>query len=286
MINTSKRLPRPLGITTIMGDYHTSGDQNALAEAKNQIIHYWLIYNGTVSGRKFSMGELSLFLNVTEDYIRKRMGDEFLSSKLFDKDQQQEIISALISQQMIWNMEDRMAVSEQENILAKSQNGKYKPYISSEMNKVLGLKLSTTSNLMRLTQSLSGGGTVNIFNQTNVQNNQATNNYISLDDAMKMVQESNSKMLQEAKNSEIAYLENHYDLSELPEVVATKQVGVVADREGVSKLNTQEIMRTIEAKYVDEDHHETRREKEYGLDLDAEDPENSIYEIADPVIIQ
>ena len=84
------------------------------------------------------------------------------------------------------------------------------------------------------------------------------------------------------KTEEAKYLESQYDMSALPEVVATKQQGVDTSKEGLT-LNKTEINAitddykgTIEVS--SKEHHELRREIEQRIDPYEEDPELDIYE--------
>lgn len=95
------------------------------------------------------------------------------------------------------------------------------------MNKTLGLKLNTSTNLQSFIRALSGGNSyVNIFNNNQV--NQTQNNTITYDDALKIVQEESTKFL--GSDKELKYIEANYDIDDLPEVVATKQLGVDTSR--------------------------------------------------------
>ena len=118
--------------------------------------------------------------------------------------------------------------------------------------------------------------TINIFNQFNQQNNQVQG--ITIEDAVAIVQEENSKSLDPKK--EVKYLESNYGMDDLPEVVATKQKGINTSKEGLT-LNNKELSSIIEhyTKDIDKDKpdHNNRREKELSIDDDSIDPELNIY---------
>ena len=83
------------------------------------------------------------------------------------------------------------------------------------------------------------------------------------------------------KPQEAKLLADRYDLSSLPEVVATKQEGIDTTKEGLT-LNTAE-MRQITDDYKgamelsSREHHELRREIEANIDPEDPDPEMDIY---------
>ena len=190
------------------------------------------------------------------------------------------MLQALLGEQVAWALEDRMEISHQVNILRESQGGHYTPFISAELNKALKMKLDSSTSLQSIIRTFMGGGTTNIFNQFgDTQNNQLNQNQgISIDEARKIILESQKIM---DKPQEAKLLADHYDLSSLPEVVATKQEGIDTTKEGLT-LNTAE-MRQITDDYKgamelsSREHHELRREIEANIDPEDPDPEMDIY---------
>jgi len=174
----------------------------------------------------------------------------------------------------------RMEISHQVNILRESQGGHYTPFISAELNKALKMKLDSSTSLQSIIRTFMGGGTTNIFNQFgDTQNNQLNQNQgISIEEARKIILESQRVM---DKPQEAKLLADHYDLSSLPEVVATKQEGIDTTKEGLT-LNTAE-MRQITDDYEgamelsSREHHELRREIEANIDPEDPDPEIDMY---------
>ena len=206
------------------------------------------------------------------------MRDRLLSSKIWDKDKQEELLQALMGEQLAWALEDRMEISHQLQILRDSQGGKYTPFISSEVNKTLKLKLESSTSLQSIIRNLTGGNTTNIFNQFNQQNNLNTENTISIEEARTIVLES-QKVL--TKTEEAKLLEDKYDINSLPEVVATKQEGVDTSKEGLN-LNKKELNQITDnykaaMEISSKEHHELRREIEMRIDTDSYDPEMDRY---------
>ena len=174
-------------------------------------------------------------------------------------------------------LEVRMEIEGQLSLLKKSQGDRYTPFVTSEVNKTLGLKLNTSTNLQSFIRALSGGNSyVNIFNNNQV--NQTQNNTITYDDALEIVQEESTKFL--GSDKELKYIEANYDIDDLPEVVATKQLGVDTSKEGLT-LSNSEISQTIDTYYKELDNgetsHDVRREIELQIDKEAIDPEIDIY---------
>jgi hypothetical protein len=259
-----------------MKEYKTSKDTTILDKIQSYYIQQWLISSGNICGKHYSIMELSNFLKCDADRIRIHMRDQMLNTKIWDREHQEQLMDAIMGQQLSWLLEDRMEVASQVNVLRESQGNRYAPFVTSELNKALGLKLNTTTNLQSLLRSLSGSGSVNIFNQFNQQNNQGG---ISVEEAIEIVEQENAKTIDKSK--ELQYIEATYEVEEFPEVVATKQQGVDTSKEGLT-LNSGEL-KLIADDYkgvlnkFEEDHHEIRREIELKIDRDADDPELELY---------
>lgn len=145
----------------------------------------------------------------------------------------------------------------------------------------IGLESSTA--MQSLIARLTGGGqTTNIFNMFQ-QNNEQTiqNNFVTRDDVLEILA---SEQKQLPKSEQALLLETRYDLSSLPEVVATRQDGVDTSKEGLSGgLDVKKLQQaTDNLKAANlaalEEHHAMRREIEMNIDQDEEDPELEDYE--------
>lgn len=280
--STVKRIPRPLGLTELMGQYH-KGNQT-MDIIRTYLIQQWIISHGVICGKTYNTLELSNFLKCDPDQIRLQMRNVMLNTKLFTMENQQEVIESLIGQQITWALEDRMEIEHQVSILKDSQGMKYTPFITSELNKVLGLKLNSSSNLQSILRSLNSGST-NIFNQQN--NISLESPGVDMAEAIEIVQQENEKL---DSNKDIQYLDSHYNVKELPVVVANEQEGIDTSKEGLN-LKRRDIENIVdnykgtlqefkaeEAEYEDlQDHHDSRREKELCVDPDHPDPETLIY---------
>ena len=263
-------------MTQAMAAYRKDPTPEFLDRIHSLFIQYWITNSGMLCGRIMSAVELADFLKTDPERIRIQMRDSLLSTKLWDRDKQEELINSMIGQQITWALEDRMAIEGQAKILQRSQGQKYVPFVTAEVNKVLGLKMQSTANLQGILRSLQGGGSINIFNQnSNTQENVG----ITLDKAIEVIIEENKKLDKPVTNAK--FIEEHYDTSEFPVVVATQQQGVDTSKEMVSI--SQEDMDQISGDYkgilgsFEDEHHEIRREIELNIDRNAEDPEIEIY---------
>lgn len=266
-----------MGMTQALFEYSKTQDPDLLDKIQTYFIQQWLINNQMVCGRIFSVLELSDFLRCDPERIRLQMRDQLLNTKLWDKSKQDDLINAMLGQQVAWALEDRMAVEGQVRILQNSQGGKYTPFVTSEVNKALGMKIQTTANLTGILKSLQGGGSINIFN--NQQNNVIEGEVITKEQAIHIIGEENAKFI--GSPNELQYIEAHYDIDEMPEVVATKQQGIDTSKEGLNLSSGEMEKITDDYKGIlsdfEGDHHEIRREIELSIDPREDDPELSIY---------
>lgn len=272
----TNRIPRPLGLTQLMAEYHQEKDPNILMAVQRYLIQQWLLTNGRICGRVLNIVELSSFIKCDPEMVRIQMRDQFLSTKLWNKEVQEGLMESLIGQHISWAMEDRMEVENQVSILRESQGNHYTPFVTAELNKAIGMKLSSTNTLGGIIKNLAGGGSINIFNQMNNQENNIVG--ITIEQAVEIIQEE-SKQLEAPK--QVQYIENHYDVEEFPEVVAYKQTGLDTSKEGLN-IGMAELSQIADdykgtLKSFDKEHHQIRREVELGVDLEAEDPELNIY---------
>lgn len=269
------RFPRGMGVTQLALQAN-AGDGEALKNLTKFIIHTWIVNNGKLWAKVYSVNELAEFLKCEPAIIQMQMKQTFLDNGLFDRSKMNEIADSLMGACISWALEDRMEVSQQVQILRDSQGGRYAPFITSEVNKALGLKQQSTTSLQSLVRAVTGGGTVNIFAQQNNQFNNGAQEEQTLtrDEAMEMIQR---ELADKGGIKEIEYVENQYDFKELPVVVATKQDGNRGEKEGLTLKNGELDSVTGDyhgaLKVFDEDHHQIRREIEEGIAYEEVDPE-------------
>lgn len=283
------RLPRFFGLTQLMHQYQLIPIEekvDLLDRAQNYVIQQWFLSNGNLCGVNHSIYSLANFLKCEPEKVQLFMRDQVLSAKIWDKDKQQDILEGLMGQQIAWVLEDRMEAQNQLEILKRSQNGVYAPFISGEVNKAIKLKLETNTALQSVMRGVSGGGTVNIFNQLNQfgkdGENPDTPKGVTHVEALAIIDESYGLLALE--KSAASHLEENYNLAELPVVVASDQTGLDLDREGLKimrkdiRLAVDNYKDNLDGGGNDEDFHDIRREAELCIDDDDEDPEFDDYE--------
>lgn len=277
--NKIVRFPRPMGVTAMALEYQKNPNDTLLVNIHNYLINQWLMGNGVLCGITYDINTFSYRMGIDINYIRIFMRDRLLSSRIWDKEKSEDLLQALMGEQLAWVLEDRMEIAHQVNVLRESQGGKYMPFISAELGKALKLKLESSTSLQSIVRNIIGGSTTNIFAQFNQNNVNQPQNTISIDEARQIVLES-QKILD--KTEEAKLLEERYNISSLPEVVATKQEGVDTSKEGLN-LNKAELAQITDdykgaMELFPDEHHEIRREIEMRIDPDEEDPELYQYE--------
>lgn len=268
-----------MGVTAMALEYQKNPNDTLLVNIHNYLINQWLMGNGVLCGITYDINTFSYRMGIDINYIRIFMRDRLLSSRIWDKEKSEDLLQALMGEQLAWVLEDRMEIAHQVNVLRESQGGKYMPFISAELGKALKLKLESSTSLQSIVRNITGGSTTNIFAQFNQNNVNQPQNTISIDEARQIVLES-QKILD--KTEEAKLLEERYDIVSLPEVVATKQEGVDTSKEGLN-LNKAELAQITDdykgaMELFPDEHHEIRREIEMRIDPDEEDPELYQYE--------
>lgn len=282
----NKRIPRPYGATSLAAQYHITKEEQYLRQFQNLMIQQWCLCSGNICGQTYDIQSLANSLNVQVEDIRIHMRDEVLKSRVWDSEHQEELLKGLIGQMISWTLEDRIRINGQINLLTASQGGTYKPFISAELNKAMKMGLESSTAMQSLVARLTGGGqTTNIFNmfqQNNEQNIQ--NNFVTRDDVLEILAGEQKQL---PKSEQAKLLESRYDLSSLPEVVATRQEGVDTSKEGLGGVDVkklQQVTDNLKAANLAalEDHHSMRREIEMNIDQNEEDPELDSYEDDEP----
>ena len=272
MDHNIKRIPRPYGLTQLMVEFHSTNNIESFEIARSMVIQQWLIRNGTIFGKNLTPNQLAEFLQCDVQIVNNHMVKQMISSRVFDKDNREEWVDKIISQSLAWCAEDRMDIQRQLEIMIDSQGGTYRPFISSEVSKVLSLKQSATQNLGSLLNKVTQGqgNTLNIFTKETEESSKAP----TLKDVLEIIQ-SEKNILSNQETVEL--FESSYDVLALPEVNARDQTGLNLEKEALN-INKTELKRITDdyagaIKTFDETHHDIRREIELGIVEDAEDPE-------------
>lgn len=264
-----QRIPRPFGLTQLMIEYHSKNNIESFEIARMVTIQQWLVKNGMAFGQRMTVTQLAEFLQCSPALINEFMIKQMISTKIFNDENRQEWVDMIIAQQLAWNIEDRMDVQNQHDILSKSQGDSYKPFISAEITKILNAKQSATQNLGSLLSKMtSSQKNINIFNPVENQPKEEKPTYAEV---IEIIQDEKNIL---STKDVISNIDSKYDIKSLPEVNARNQTGIDVEKEGLH-ISNNELKKITDdykgsIKDSEHEHHEMRREIELKIDDDTE----------------
>lgn len=164
---TITRQPRMLGLTFLSLQHQQHKTEESKQKLYQHLISQYTINGFTLQGRSMNIYELSQYLNIKPEQTMQYINQVSASiGSLVNPAQIQETMQSIISLSSTWAMQDRGQIELQNTLLLKSQGNKYKPFISSEVNKSLKLKLEANKNLMEAYKTFFTSSN----NQTNILN--------------------------------------------------------------------------------------------------------------------
>lgn len=241
MERQARRTPRPLGTTYLAMGYQ----QNPTEENKEKIIQH-LINNYTLNGfmwngKSIDIYKLSFILKLNPEQIMKRIQDVAMNMNGFQTPEEiSKTIANVLTLSTQFAIQDKGRITQQVNMLEKEQGGKYKPFITSEMNQALKLSLESNKSLMdlfsHLTKAQQGKdpsqGLLGILSPNKEKENE---NYLTTTNAIKLLeQQSNTNNTlpphpsgnQNNKPNQEANTNNwHYDKETLKELYNNHGIG-------------------------------------------------------------
>ena len=104
--NKMVRFPRPMGTTAMALEYQKNPNDELLIKIHNYIINQWLMGNGVLCGITYDINTFSYRMGIDINYIRVFMRDRLLSSRIWDKEKAEDLLQALMGEQLAWALED------------------------------------------------------------------------------------------------------------------------------------------------------------------------------------
>lgn len=281
-----QRIPRPLGFTLAI---KASNNNNLTKQEKQQevdrikklLIDNYVTQGFQLNNTQMNLQELSNYVNLPMESILRLLGRNM--SRLNDNlggEQGAQLARVLNFQVLNFGLKIGTEAMAQLNVLKASQNGSYKAFLSSEVNKSIGNLVAAGklqkdiadmfSNVAQLTKS---GPNIAINNNlTATQSGQ----FLTTEKAIKLIQKEGTQSALESP-SVIEDIEASYTTNPLPEVNAKFQD---LTKIGIRHNGTQDAKQGTllgqpnpnnEALPTDpKSHHEGRREQELGI-VDEED---------------
>lgn len=219
-----------------------------------KLIAYVLSAKLMVGDKQITLSNLGDYLNIPnhiiiKHYIRysEKMGQVFNNQKAGG-------LAGVIQFEVLAKiLEDRAAIAMQQAILTKSQGGQYKPFISSAVNDILNIQLSSTKVMMEYAKMLTPTGPNLAFNQYN-QFNPANPNpgikAIGVSEAMHILEE---KGVLHISPESFAQLPIASSIPSLPEVRANHQHGNMDDAKLVKSSKLHHVKRRVKDEGLDEE---------------------------------
>lgn len=190
------RLPRPQGSTFLSLRYQETQTEEDKQNLFKQCVAAYTLQGFMWNNKPCTINQLSQILRISTQEILihiSELGQNMGS--LATPENIENTLKSIVTLGTTWAIQDRGLVSQQLNQLLASQDGKYKPFISAEVNKVLKLILESNKNLMDTYKTFftTPNNVTNILNITNKDNQKEEQEYLSPDEALKMIQKSEKK---------------------------------------------------------------------------------------------
>jgi len=261
MNTTGLRVPRPMGTTEKGLNHFKQNTDTTKQELIQHIINHYLTTNFTYCNKHYNIEQLSILLNIPMNIIMGQVHSYStnIQDTMLDIGQP-DTLRALLSLSFKYALEDRGRAIEQYSILAASQGGNYKPFISSEVTKALKLLMESGQAIGQLIPK-SGGNTFNILNQPNGAQSPGQEGALTVDKAIMLIKDMNIQPLSlDASAKDAIYEVEGIDAT--PEVCALKQEGIDTSKEALNINKLTEL---------GEDWHENHRAIEEGFDTEADE---------------
>lgn len=252
-----RRIKRPLGITMMCRDLNNQEeDTKRYRELRKRIQRIWIqewAYKGfQVNDKALNVQELAQKLGCREEMVVQGvMAPLYIMGKTAE-----DRAMATASLAFLGASNDRKLLLEQHQIMAKSQGGKYRPFISDGVQRGLALLDANTKTLLAIAKELKPApekGPKVQLNQALVTSNDPqqlttaeTGKFIGPNEAIKLLEANRPGGLHLLENLEAqtTVIDEALGLESesLPEVIATKQQGLGIDgHEGPIKKKVKKV---------------------------------------------
>lgn len=199
------RLPRAKGLTQLIHGIHRQYGTDdpqlpiRLKQVKKLIIEQWIHSSYRLNGVTTSIDELSVYLNLTRERLQKYINKATLDIALmFEKDnggiREQARVQFLQSLKLA---SETMALTiQQSQILLAQQGDKYVPFLTRDLNGAIANQIAATKPTMELLKMLQDKSPTLIIPQVIGDGTSTTKNYMSTDQATKMIREHSHSLLE------------------------------------------------------------------------------------------
>lgn len=226
--NRGLRIPRPTGVTELSRQIRREKTKEVRDKLKKYLIRtlteQWTNTNMQLNQRMLTINQLSQYLNTTEDTITKYM---YLSMKRagrwFDEGKGIEIARATFTGALKKGLEFQALCLSQTEILMRSQDGKYRPFISGEVNRAIGNLVGSQKPVHDLIHMMFDAKEKNpIINFNYTDNSQHNELHVTNEQALKLINSNSPSMLEDPHLAD-AQIAKYQKAGLLPDVNARSQ---------------------------------------------------------------
>jgi hypothetical protein len=254
-----QRYPRPLGLTSTCHQYNQDKTTQNKQKVIKHILRAYINKQMTYNDKPISLSDLAIITDTPEQILYRELCRQVqqYSGILGDGEEALNYLRGLNFYALKTILEDKAQCLNQLQILASSQDGTYKPFISGAVNQALSISLQATKNLTDILKNMAPSPAQT---QILIQNQQAQSlnqKGIGINEAMEIIQAQKINTLEYSEEPYQA-LPIKAEFGTLPEVRANYQQGT-QDAQLSEISNLQGKLKTK---------HQDRRADQ--LDLDTE----------------
>lgn len=220
-----RRIPRPQGTTALVSRLRTKEDTHIKDKTIKHILKQYVLNNCTLNKEEIGIDGLSRYLGINEERcmvyftrVNKELG-VLLGPKYASDMARVMILIGIKGQQQAQRL-----ILQQVQDLLRSQKGKYKPFISKEVNTALGLLTKNNEGALNIAKLLQGPTPISLNQNTTITNNQTNihNNSLTVNRAVEILEDKLGNLaLPEAR--EALYRSYSDEFGTLPDVDARTQ---------------------------------------------------------------
>ncbi len=189
------RVPRPQGVTYLATEYNKNQDNQAYKNLIQHIITQYALNGFRYQGTSLSIPELAYTLKVSQTDIIEGISLVGRNISNFeDPEATKDTLKSIVALSTNFALQDRGLIATQLETLLTSQDGKYKPFITSEVNKNLKLMLESNKNLMDVYKTFfTDQSSTNTIINVQGTNNEDNRDYLTPDQALDMITNSSDQ---------------------------------------------------------------------------------------------
>ena len=194
---TIRRMPRLQGLTYLSLNYQREKTEQSKEDLYKYIVTQYTIQGFRLNKVSLSLNQFSYYTQIPIDKVMYYInGIASNMNSMQDPTNIQDLMKTIITLSTTWAIQDKGMIMGQIDVLAKAQNGKYKPFISGELGKAMKLSLESNKNIMEAYKSFfnSNQSTTNILNITQPKQDKEQN-YLSPDAALQLIRANETKAL-------------------------------------------------------------------------------------------